>query len=125
MSADYTYLADFAAALATIPPDTIVSRTLYADKHLKLILFGFAPGQELSEHTSARQATLHFLEGTARLTLGNDTMSATSGTYVVMPPHLPHRVLAETQVIMLLTMIEARAGTEERSNRTHSIQAEE
>jgi quercetin dioxygenase-like cupin family protein len=125
MSTDYTYLADFAAALATIPPDTIVSRTLYADKQLKIILFGFAPGQELSEHTSARQATLHFLEGTARLTLGGDTMSATAGTYVVMPPHLPHSVFAETQVVMLLTMVEAGTATAARTNRAQPRPKEE
>ena len=111
MSSSYTYLADFAAALATIPPDTIVSRTLYADKQLKIILFGFAPGQELSEHTSARQATLHFLQGTAQLTLGNDSMTAEAGTYVVMPPHLAHSIVAKTEVVMLLTMIDAGAGT--------------
>lgn len=112
MPTDYTYLADFAAALATIPADSIVSRTLYTDAHLKVILFGFAPGQELSEHTSARLATLHFLTGTARLTLGGDEQHAHAGTYVVMPPRLPHSVYAETEVVMLLTMVAAHSGAD-------------
>lgn len=114
MSTSYHYLPDFAAPLASIPTDTIVSRTLYADKHLKLILFGFAPGQELSEHTSARQATLHFLQGVAHLTLGADRMTAEAGTYVVMPPHLPHSILAETPVVMLLTMIDGGVAAPEK-----------
>lgn len=112
MAASYSYLPEFAAPLTTIPPDTIVSRTLYTDEQLKIILFGFAPGQELSEHTSARQATLHFLQGVAHLTLGEDSMTAETGTYVVMPPHLPHSILAETPVIMLLTMIDAGAAAQ-------------
>lgn len=122
MSSTYNYLPDFAASLETIPPDTIVSRTLYTDKQLKIILFGFAPGQELSEHTSARQATLHFLQGTARLTLGEDSMTAEAGTYVVMPPHLPHSIMAETPVVMLLTML---GTTAQEKTSTQSIQVQE
>jgi quercetin dioxygenase-like cupin family protein len=100
------YIADVAAAIPQIPADAIVSRTLYNDNQLKVILFGFAPGQELSEHTSARRAMLYFVRGDAALTLGQDAMCAQAGTFVHMPPHLPHSVRAHTEVLMLLLMVE-------------------
>jgi quercetin dioxygenase-like cupin family protein len=106
MEVNYTYLADLAAELASIPPDSIVSRTLYSDPALKVILFGFAAGQELSEHTSARRAMLHFLDGAARLRLGEDEFTAQAGAFVIMPPHLPHSITAQEETRMLLIMVE-------------------
>ncbi len=40
------------------------------------VLFGFAQGEELSEHTASMPAVLHFLQGEAKLTLGDDTVEA-------------------------------------------------
>ena len=105
MIPNYTYLANVMDAINEIPPDTIVSRTLTNSDDVKVILFGFAPGQELSEHTSARPVLLHFLRGEAKLTLGEDTYAAQAGTVVQMPPRLPHSVYAQTEVVMLLIML--------------------
>lgn len=101
----FTHFANVEELVATIPPDTIVSRTILNTPAVRIIVFGFAPGQELSEHTSARTAILHFLRGTARLTLGGEAAVAGPGTVVHMQPRLPHSVLAETETVMLLTMI--------------------
>jgi quercetin dioxygenase-like cupin family protein len=100
-----TLIADLDDLLPDIPEDTIVSRSVYQDDQLKAILFGFAPGQELSEHTAARPAILHFLKGEAELTLGKDSSTAQPGTWAHMPAHLPHSILARTEVIMLLLML--------------------
>jgi quercetin dioxygenase-like cupin family protein len=91
--------------LPDIPADTIVSRTFYGDDGVKGILFGFAAGQELSEHTAARPAILHFLSGKAELTLGEETLTAGPGTWIHMAARLPHSVLAQTPVVMLLLML--------------------
>jgi quercetin dioxygenase-like cupin family protein len=106
MSENYYYLADLATQLPEIPPDTIVSRTFYSDPLGKVILFGFAAGQELSEHTASRPAVLHFLQGEAHLSLGKDEFEARPGTWVHMPPNMPHSVLAKTPLLMLLIMFE-------------------
>ena len=100
----YTCFANLIHELPEIPPDSIVSRTIFADDQMKAILFGFAPGQELSEHTSSQRAIIHILEGEADLTLGSDPQPASAGTWAAMEPHLPHSVLARTKVIMLLLM---------------------
>jgi quercetin dioxygenase-like cupin family protein len=101
----YNYVADLKAQLPEIPPDTIVSRTLYNEPTARGVLFGFAPGQELSEHTSAKAAILHILEGSATVTLGGDVIEAGPGSLAYMTPNLAHSVLAHDRVVMLLTMM--------------------
>ena len=105
MSETYFFSKNLEALVAEIPPDSIVSRTFYEADRMKAILFGFAPGQELSEHTSARPAILHFLTGEADLTLGDDTQRVQTGSWAHMQPHLPHSIVAQTEVIMLLYLL--------------------
>jgi quercetin dioxygenase-like cupin family protein len=72
---------------------------------MKGTLFGFAAGQELSEHTASRAAVLHFLSGDALLTLGSDTFDARPGTWAHMPAHLPHSIVAREPTVMLLLLM--------------------
>lgn len=99
-----SYIQDLPALVSEIPEDSIISRTFYEDERLKMILFGFAPGQELSEHTASKPAMLHFLLGEADLRLGDQAQTAGAGTWVSMPANLPHSVHARSKVIMLLVL---------------------
>ena len=104
MDNELVYIENLENLVDEFPPDSILSRTVYQDKSVKTILFGFQPGQELSEHTAAVPAVLHFIEGEADLTLGEDSSIAQEGTWVHLPPKLPHSILAKTKVFMLLTL---------------------
>jgi len=104
MSSKYTYIADLAKQV-DIPVDGILSRTLCDDEQVKVVLFGFGAGQELSEHTASMPAILHIVQGAARLTLGDDSVDAEAGAWVHMPPELRHGVYAKTPVVMLLLLI--------------------
>ena len=99
----YQFFADLAAEVP-IPKNGILSRTLYSDDHVKVLVFGFAPGQELSAHTAPMAASLYFVSGEATLTLGEHTHEAKAGTYVHMPPQLTHGIVAKTPVVMMLQM---------------------
>lgn len=101
----YTYIKDLESLIDSFPPDSILSRNIYQDESVKSVLFGFQPGQELSEHTASVPATLHFIRGEATLILGEETTSAQAGTWIHLPAHLPHSVKAETQTLMLLTLL--------------------
>jgi len=103
--ADYTFFADLVQEIGDLPPDGILSRTLYQDEQIKVILFGFAPGQELSEHTASRPAVLHFLRGEATLRLGDDEFEVGPNAWVRMPPHLPHSIRAKTETHLLLVLL--------------------
>ena len=103
-----TTFADLTAEV-TIPADGTLSRTLYNGADLKAVLFGFAPGQELSEHTAAVPAVLHVLDGEARVTLGDETLQAGRDAWIHLPAHLPHGIAAITPVKMLLLLV--KGGT--------------
>jgi quercetin dioxygenase-like cupin family protein len=107
MSEPFKHIPDLSELVSDLPADSILSRDVYGDDHVKVILFGFAPGQELSEHTSARPAILHFLEGEADLMLGDEAKKAHAGTWVRMSAHLPHSIRARTPVRMLLMLLPA------------------
>ncbi len=105
MSDAFTILDLTAETAVSLPKDSILSRTLLKTTDLNLILFEFAPGQELSEHTASKTAILHFLSGQATLTVGDHEQAAQAGTWVHMTPNTPHSIVAETAVTMLLLML--------------------
>lgn len=105
MAKEYVFIPDLKDNLPEIPADSIVSQTIHKQGEQKTILFGFAPGQELSEHTASQAAMLYFVEGEADLTLGDASMSVKPGAWVHMQPNLAHSILAKTRVIMLLLLL--------------------
>ena len=104
MSERYEYVRDIRRH-GEAPENSILSRTLQSDDRSKVVLFVFAPGQELSAHTAPFPATLYFTRGEATLKLGDEEMEAGEGTFVYMPPLLEHGIRARTEVVMLLTMV--------------------
>ncbi|MGB9604832.1 MAG: cupin domain-containing protein [Bryobacteraceae bacterium] len=101
---NYRFFEDLRVEM-TVPADGILSRTLHNDERLKVVLFGFAAGQELSEHTAATPAVLHVLEGEITLVLGEDRRQARAGAWVWMAPRLPHTLVANTPSVVLLLLI--------------------
>ena len=91
-----------------IPDDGTISRTLLQDERLKVVIFGFAAGQELSEHTASVPAVVHFLEGEARVTLGAEAIEAGAGSWIHMPAGLAHSISAKTAVKMLLLLLKSQ-----------------
>ncbi len=108
------FVTNLLEQLPEIVPDSIVSRTLHGSEQVKAVLFGFAAGQELSEHTAATPAIIHILQGEATLTLGAETQAAGPGTWVHMPARLPHALVAKTPVTMLLLLL--RGGEKPSTN---------
>ncbi len=105
---DYSFLADLHKEF-TPPEDGILSRILHKDEKVNVPLFGFSSGQELSAHSSPTPAILYFLDGEPEIQLGEDKVSAQSGSFVYMPPMLTHGISAKSPVRMLL--IQIKAGT--------------
>jgi quercetin dioxygenase-like cupin family protein len=104
MNPPYAYIANLIQE-AQPPADGILSRTLYEDDHLKVVLFGFGAGQQLSEHTSSMPAVLQLLSGEAQWTLGDDTFEAGPGAFARMPAGLRHAIRAKTPTVMLLLLL--------------------
>jgi len=103
---DYTFLANLGQEFA-IPEKGILSNILHKDGYVNITVFGFAAGQELSAHSAPTPAVLYFLEGDAEVQLGEDRVQAQAGSFVYMPPMLPHGISAKSPVKMLLVQIKA------------------
>ena len=107
---DYTYIADLAQRARELqqegyPSEHIQGRAVFTDEHVKAIAFPFAAGQTLHEHTAPHPAMLYFVEGEADVTLGDDAVEAHAGTWIHMPPKLPHSIHARTDTVMLLLIL--------------------
>lgn len=102
----YAHIPDAAAELE-IPDEGTLSRTLYEDSQVKVVVFGFDTDQELSEHTAAVPAVIQVMRGHLRLELDGDTVEAGPGSWTHMPARLPHAVHATEPTVMLLTLLGA------------------
>ena len=105
---DYTFLANLQQEFA-LPEKGILSQILHKDDYVNVTLFGFSAGQELSAHSAPTPAVLYFLEGEAEVQLGKDKVSAQPGSFVYMPPMLPHGISAKTALRMLLVQMKAQS----------------
>jgi quercetin dioxygenase-like cupin family protein len=91
----------------------IVSRMLLRTVNTRTVLFGFAEGQELTEHTSTQHALIQILSGDCEFSLdgqphhlkaGDFLYLLKAGDFLYLPPNLPHAVRATAQFSMLLTL---------------------
>ncbi len=83
----------------------IVSRTILSAGRTRVVLFGFAAGQELTEHATPARALVQMLSGRAEWTLAGEKRTLAAGELLHMPPGLPHAVRATEPFSMLLTLI--------------------
>lgn len=82
-----------------------LSRTLHADDDVRVVVFGFAAGEVLSEHTASRPAVIQVIRGEMELTLDGETVAAGPGAWIHMTAGLRHAVRAVTPAVMLLTLL--------------------
>jgi quercetin dioxygenase-like cupin family protein len=105
MDSNYHWIPNLVSETPHIPEDSIISRTIYSDDRVKVILFTFAAGQELSDHTSSSTAILHFISGSAKLKIEEDEIESKDQAWLYLPPNMPHSIYAITEVTMLLYLI--------------------
>lgn len=94
----------------------IVSRTVLRTQDVRVILFGFAAGQELEEHTSTLHALVQILSGACEFSLDGKPHNLKPGDLVYMPPNLPHALRATEQLSMLLTLFKPTKPTAPRDS---------
>ncbi|MDJ0959194.1 MAG: cupin domain-containing protein [Acidimicrobiia bacterium] len=93
------------AAEVEVPSDGTLSRVLYKDDSIRLVVFAFDTDQELTEHTASRPALIQVVSGSLSLSLGDEILTAVPGSWVRMPARLPHSVRAHEPSVMLLTLL--------------------
>jgi quercetin dioxygenase-like cupin family protein len=103
--AEYIVIDELISRLPAIPGNAVLSQSLKKDDQVDITLFSFAAGQELTEHTSPYLAILEVLKGEGSMTLGADSVEIKPGSWVYMPPNLPHSLKTKTPLVMLLTLV--------------------
>src|SRR5690348_17503091 len=63
------------AAETRFAPNGIVSRTLLRTPNSRTVLFGFAEGQELTEHTSTQHALIQIISGECEFVLAGNNLN--------------------------------------------------
>jgi quercetin dioxygenase-like cupin family protein len=104
MSAAHLFIADLGAEAAP-PARGILSQTLYDAPDLRLVMFGFAPGEELSEHTAARPAVVHVLAGDGEAIVGGERHAIGPGSWFHMPARMAHSIRASSPLTMALYLL--------------------
>jgi quercetin dioxygenase-like cupin family protein len=107
---DYNWIENLPTLIGDVHPDSILSRTLYTNDHVKAVLFAFDAGQSLSEHQAAQPAIIQILDGEATLTIDDDVLEGHPGTLIDMKPGLRHSVYAKTRLVMLLFLLQTKAA---------------
>ncbi len=92
------------AAKTGFAANGIVSRTLLRTASSRVVLFGFAEGQELTEHTSTQHALIQILSGECEFSLAGKPHALKAGDFLYLPPNCAHAVRAVKQFSMLLTL---------------------
>jgi len=91
-------------SMVEVAEQGIVSKAIVENEHHKIIQFTLAAGQELSEHTASVPAVIHVLKGRGTVSLGGEVHEARPGMLYYMPAELKHAVVAEGDLVFLLTM---------------------
>ena len=81
----------------------IVSQAVLTAPGLRVTLFRFAAGQELSEHTTPARALVQVLDGVCEFTFPDRVLRMQAGDLLHMPPKLPHAVRALESLSVLIT----------------------
>ena len=103
------------AKVISLPDETqfaangIVSRTVLWTPTTRVLLFGFAEGQELTEHISTAQVLIEILSGRCEFSLDGKPHALKAGDILHMPPNQPHAVKATERFSMLLTLLKPAA----------------
>lgn len=105
METKYTLINNLPSTVDSSLSESIVSHTVLTTEKIKVSMFGFAPSQELSEHTASVPAIIQIIEGSCHLTLGEEKSEAGPGTWAYMPANTKHALKAITPMKMLLIML--------------------
>lgn len=88
-----------------IPKNSIVSRTIFNNDTIKVVLFAFDKEQELSQHTAEIPVIIHIFSGKVQISINDQTQTTETGGWAYLPAKTPHSILAISSTQMLLYLL--------------------
>lgn len=108
-------MAKFISDLATlidVATSSTVSRTVLVNEGVRIVLFSFDTGEELSEHTAAMPVVITVLDGRLKITASGESMELMNGGVLTLATREPHSVMALEPTRMMLAMLDPKAKPE-------------
>ena len=88
-----------------VQPLSTVSKVVVRDGPLRLVMFAFDAGEELTEHTATVPVVLQVLAGAVSVEAGGDRVQLLAGGWLFLEANEPHSVVADEPTKMLLSMV--------------------
>lgn len=88
-----------------VPLSGTLSRVLHQDDRLRLVLFAFDAGQELTEHRSGSAAVVQVVSGRLKFSASGEKSDLKPGAWLYMAPGEEHALEAVEPTLMLLTLL--------------------
>ena len=88
-----------------VPLNGTLSRVLHHDDRLRLVVFAFDAGQELTEHRSGSAAVVQVVSGRLRFLASGEDHEMGPETWLYMSPGEEHALEALEPTVMLLTLL--------------------
>lgn len=79
--------------------------TMAQKKGVGVTVLAFGKGEGVGPHAAKGDALIYIHQGVATVKIGDETMEATKGQFVVMPANIPHQVTAKEDMKMLLVVV--------------------
>ncbi|MDF2505903.1 cupin domain-containing protein [Clostridium sp.] len=83
----------------------VISRTIAQTSNANITLFSLDKNEGISSHVTPGDAMVQILDGTAEITIGDNTFTVKEGETIVMPSNIPHALQACEKFKMLLIVI--------------------
>ncbi len=84
---------------------SVVSKQITKKSNGNITLFAFDKHESLTEHTSPYEAVVYIVDGEMEIKVGGALYNVKAGEIIILPPNIPHGLVALEKSKMLLTMI--------------------
>jgi len=87
-----------------IPENGTLSRVVFNADGLRVVLFAFDTGEQLTDHAATVPAVVQVVKGRLEMTLGDQKVEIGPGSWVHMEAHLVHALVALEPSVVILTL---------------------
>jgi quercetin dioxygenase-like cupin family protein len=101
-------VADLATELP-ITPSATTSRVVVANDAMRVVVFAFDAGEQLTEHTSTKAVAVQVLRGALRFEVAGASHDLVAGDLVYLAPNERHALEAVEASLVSLVMVEPPA----------------
>ena len=84
---------------------SVVSKQIIKKPNGNITLFAFDKDESLTEHKSPFEALVYVVDGEMEIKVGGVPYNIKTGEIILLPPEIPHGLVALQKSKMLLTMI--------------------